>query len=71
MTISIGNLFFDAEAEDVRGLFSGYGEVCHCKLPLDRETGRPRGFAFVEMVDAVAEQTAIRVNRAEPRGHRP
>ena len=81
MTIYIGNLSFDAEAEDVRILFSEYGEVRQCSLPLDRETGRKRGFAFVEMADATAEQAAIddlqnvewmgraiRVNKAEPRG---
>jgi RNA recognition motif-containing protein len=81
MTIYIGNLSFDAEVEDVRSLFSEYGEVSQCSLPLDRETGRKRGFAFVELRDAAAEQKAIndlqnvewmgraiRVNQAEPRG---
>ena len=81
MTIYIGNLSFDAEAEDVRSLFAEYGEVRNCSLPLDRETGRKRGFAFVEMADAAAETAAIndlqnvewmgraiRVNKAEPRG---
>ncbi|MEB3171111.1 MAG: RNA-binding protein [Synechococcaceae cyanobacterium] len=80
MTIYIGNLSFDADVEDVRSLFSEYGEVRQCSLPLDRETGRKRGFAFVEMGDASAEQAAIddlqnvewmgraiRVNKAEPR----
>ncbi|MFM7264193.1 MAG: RNA recognition motif domain-containing protein [Cyanobium sp.] len=80
MTIYIGNLSFDAETEDVRSLFAEYGEVRQCSLPLDRETGRKRGFAFVEMKDAAAEQAAIndlqnvewmgraiRVNKAEPR----
>jgi RNA recognition motif-containing protein len=80
MTIYIGNLSFDAEAEDVRSLFAEYGEVNNCSLPLDRETGRKRGFAFVEMRDDAAEQAAIsdlqnvewmgraiRVNKAEPR----
>jgi RNA recognition motif-containing protein len=81
MTIYIGNLSFDAEAEDVRSLFAEYGEVKQCSLPLDRESGRKRGFAFVEMADAAAEKAAIddlqnvewmgraiRVNKAEPRG---
>lgn len=80
MTIYIGNLSFDAEAEDVRSLFNEYGAVKTCSLPLDRETGRKRGFAFVEMADADAEKAAIddlqnvewmgraiRVNKAEPR----
>jgi RNA recognition motif-containing protein len=81
MTIYIGNLSFDAEVEDVRSLFAEYGEVKQCSLPLDRETGRKRGFAFVEMSNETAEKAAIadlqnvewmgraiRVNKAEPRG---
>ena len=81
MTIYVGNLSFDAEAEDVQHLFSQYGQVSKCSLPLDRDTGRKRGFAFVEMANP-AEETkaiedlqdvewmgrAIRVNKAEPRG---
>ncbi len=59
MTIYIGNLSFDAEREDIIGVFSTYGEVTNCKLPLDRETGRKRGFAFVDMVDDAQEQKAI------------
>ena len=51
MTIFIGNLSFDAEQEDIIGVFSSYGEVKDCKIPLDRETGRKRGFAFVDMVN--------------------
>jgi RNA recognition motif-containing protein len=80
MTIYVGNLSFDAEAEDLQHLFSEYGTVSKCSLPLDRETGRKRGFAFVDMADADAENKAIsdlqdvewmgrsiRVNKAEPR----
>ena len=81
MTIYVGNLSFQAEQEDLLDLFSQYGEVAKCSLPLDRETGRKRGFAFVELADDAAEQKAIddlqdvewmgrniRVNQAEPRG---
>ena len=80
MTIYVGNLSFQAEREDLLDLFGQYGEVTQCSLPLDRETGRKRGFAFVELVDAAAEQKAIddlqdvewmgrmiRVNQATPR----
>ena len=59
MTIYIGNLSFDAEVEDIVGVFSSYGEVTNCKLPLERETGRKRGFAFVDMGDDAQEQKAI------------
>jgi RNA recognition motif-containing protein len=80
MTIYVGNLSFDAEVEDLQHLFSEYGQVSKCSLPLDRETGRKRGFAFVEMADPAAETRAIddlqdvewmgrmiRVNKAQPR----
>jgi RNA recognition motif-containing protein len=80
MTIYVGNLSFDAEVEDLQQLFAEYGSVRKCTLPLDRETGRKRGFAFVEMAEANDETKAIddlqdvewmgrmiRVNKAEPR----
>ncbi len=80
MTIYVGNLSFQAEREDLVDLFAQYGEVRQCSLPLDRETGRKRGFAFVELNDDAAEQKAIddlqdvewmgrmiRVNKATPR----
>ena len=80
MTIYIGNLSFQAEQEDLIHLFSQYGEIKQCSLPLDRETGRKRGFAFVEMNNDADEQKAIddlqdvewmgrmiRVNKATPR----
>ena len=59
MTIYIGNLSFDAETEDIISVFSSYGEVTNCKLPLERETGRKRGFAFVDMGNDAQEQKAI------------
>jgi len=59
MTIYVGNLSFQAEQEDLLDLFSQYGEVAKCSLPLDRETGRKRGFAFVEMASDADEQKAI------------
>jgi RNA recognition motif-containing protein len=59
MTIYVGNLSFQAEREDLLDLFGPYGAVTQCSLPLDRETGRKRGFAFVELADAAAEQKAI------------
>jgi RNA recognition motif-containing protein len=80
MTIYVGNLSFQAEREDLLDLFGQYGEVRQCSLPLDRETGRKRGFAFVEMANEADEQKAvddlqnvewmgrmIRVNKATPR----
>ena len=81
MSIFVGNLPFRAEREDVLQLFSPFGEVLNCSLPLERDTGRKRGFAFVEMADEATESTAIdglqgtelmgrplRINKAEPRG---
>ena len=84
MTIYVGNLSFDAEVEDLQHLFSEYGTVRKCSLPLDRETGRKRGFAFVDMGSDAEESKAIddlqnvewmgrniRVNKAEPRTGAP
>ena len=81
MSIFVGNLPFRAEQEDVMELFSPFGEVSNCSLPLERDTGRKRGFAFVEMADEAVEASAIeslqgaelmgrplRINKAEPRG---
>ncbi len=81
MSIFVGNLPFRAEREDVIQLFAPFGEVQNCSLPLERDTGRKRGFAFIEMVDEATESTAIdglqgtelmgrplRINKAEPRG---
>ena len=51
MSIFVGNLPFRAEQEDIIELFASFGEVTNCSLPLERDTGRKRGFAFVEMVD--------------------
>ena len=59
MTIYIGNLSFEAEVQDIVGVFSTYGEVTNCKLPLERETGRKRGFAFIDMANEEQEQKAI------------
>jgi RNA recognition motif-containing protein len=81
VSIFVGNLPFRAEREDVIQLFAPFGEVQNCSLPLERDTGRKRGFAFIEMVDEATESTAIdglqgtelmgrplRINKAEPRG---
>jgi len=81
VSIFVGNLPFRAEREDVIQLFAPFGEVLNCSLPLERDTGRKRGFAFVEMADEAIESTAIdglqgtelmgrplRINKAEPRG---
>jgi len=80
VSIFVGNLPFRAEQEDVTELFAPFGEVVNCSLPLERDTGRKRGFAFVEMADPELETKAIdglqgaelmgrplRINKAEPR----
>ena len=73
----VGNLPFSATESAIRELFSQYGEVQSAKLITDRETGRPRGFAFVEMDDGTEAISAldgyelvgraIKVNEARPR----
>jgi RNA recognition motif-containing protein len=80
VTIYVGNLSFQATEEDIKEVFAEYGEVARVSLPTDRETGKKRGFAFVEMKDEAQEDTAIaeldgaewlgrelRVNKAKPR----
>jgi RNA recognition motif-containing protein len=80
VTIYVGNLSFQATEEDLREVFAEYGEVSRISLPTDRETGRKRGFAFVEMASEAQEDAAIseldgaewlgreiRVNKAKPR----
>lgn len=75
----VGNLPFSATEESVRQAFSVHGEVLNVAMIMDRDTGRPRGFGFVEMDDAGADVAvvamngadlggrALRVNEAEPR----
>ena len=77
--IYVGNLPFSATEGEVAELFGQYGEIVSCSLPKDRETGRPRGFGFVEMEDEDAKKAiaaldgqplggrALRVNEAQPR----
>jgi len=80
--IYVGNLPFSATTEELEELFASYGEVISVALPTDRETGRPRGFGFVEMEDQPAAEAIrgldgtdfggrnLRVNPAEPRESR-
>jgi RNA recognition motif-containing protein len=78
--IYVGNCSFDVTEQQLRDVFAAYGEVASVSVITDRDTGRPRGFAFVEMSDAGAAQNAIRsvngtqlggrtlnVNEAKPR----
>ena len=77
--IYVGNLPFDATEEQVEKAFAQFGEVSSVVLPSDRETGRPRGFGFVEMDSADAAKAIaalhntdfggrqLNVNEAKPR----
>ena len=55
----VGNLSYEATEEEVRQLFAEFGEVTSVNLITDRDTGRLRGFGFVEMSDASAAKAAI------------
>ena len=80
--IYVGNLPYTSTEDEVRELFAQYGEVVSCALPTDRETGRPRGFGFVEMADEDGRKAIealdghdfggrqLRVNEARPREDR-
>ncbi len=80
----VGNLPFAAMESDLRDLFSQYGTVTDLFLPMDRVTGRPRGFAFVTMDTVTAMEEAIKglneqdfmgrplaINEARPKEERP
>jgi cold-inducible RNA-binding protein len=80
----VGNIPFTATERDLRELFTPFGAVMEVELPLDRDTGNPRGFAFVSMenngamVKAIQELNAkewngrsLAVNEARPRAERP
>ena len=62
MNIYVSNLGFQVEEADLRSLFNNYGEVTSAKVITDRETGRSRGFAFVEMADTAGEKAMKELN---------
>jgi RNA recognition motif-containing protein len=83
MSIYVGNLSYDVTQEDLQQVFAEYGTVKQVNVPTDRETGRMRGFAFVEMAADTEEDAAIealdgaewmgrdlKVNKARPREDR-
>lgn len=83
MSIYVGNISFDVNEEDVKEIFSEYGSVQKVHLPTDRDTGRMRGFGFVDMENEAQEEAAItalngaewcgrslKVNKSRPREER-
>lgn len=83
MSIYVGNLSYEVTEADMTAVFAEYGSVKRIQLPTDRETGRMRGFGFVEMGTETEEQSAIdaldgaewmgrdlKVNKAKPRENR-
>ena len=83
MSVYVGNLSYQVTEEDIVEAFSEYGKVVNVQLPKDRETGRMRGFAFVEMSSEDEETSVIealdgaewmgrdlKVNKARPREDR-
>jgi RNA recognition motif-containing protein len=84
MNIYVGNLSYDCTEDDLRTAFGAYGTVDSARLISDRDTGRPKGFGFVEMSNNNEAQAAINglnnsqlrdrsitVNEARPREERP
>src|SRR5262245_50440433 len=67
----VGNLPYDATEEEIRSHFSRAGSVLNVFIPVDRETGRKRGFAFVEFSDSAVAQEAIRLFHSQPFKGRP
>ncbi len=83
MSIYVGNLSYDVTEENLNAVFAEYGSVRRVQIPTDRETGRVRGFGFVEMSSEDEEAAAIealdgaewmgrdlKVNKARPREQR-
>ena len=83
MNIYVGNLSYETSEDDLRSAFEAYGEVDSAKIITDRDTGRSKGFGFVEMSDQGNGESAIeglnsqdlngralRVNEARPRERR-
>lgn len=84
INIYVGNLSFRTDDEGLRQAFEGHGEIASAKVVMDRETGRSKGFGFVEMPNREAglaaikaldgqelDGRALRVNEARPREERP
>ena len=82
-SIYVGNLPFSATEDEIRQMFAAFGAVQSVKLISDRDTGRPRGFGFVEMDEQGAKKAidalngsdmggrALRINEAQERAPRP
>jgi RNA recognition motif-containing protein len=66
--IYVGNLPFTATDEEIRTLFGAHGTVESVALPIDRDTGRPRGFGFVEMSQADASRAIQNLNGTDMGG---
>lgn len=84
MNIYVGNLPYSTDRDQLREIFAAYGEVTAARVVTDRETGRSKGFGFVEMADDAQARQAIEalngndiggrkavVNEARPREARP
>ena len=84
MNLYVGNLSYDLSEDELRSAFEQFGSVSSCNIIIDRDTGRSKGFGFVEMDDNGEAEAAIealnesplkgrplRVNQARPRGDRP
>jgi RNA recognition motif-containing protein len=84
MNIYVSNLSFNVQDEDLKGVFTSYGEVTSAKVITDKFTGQSKGFGFVEMPDKASAQKAIteldngtldgrtiKVMEARPREERP
>ena len=84
MNIYVGNMSFDATEDEVRALFTEFGEVTSVNIIADRDSGRPKGFGFVEMAQAEQAQNAMKalngkefkgralnVNEARPKTDKP
>ena len=83
MNLYVGNLSWGVDDDSLKSFFESYGEVTEARVVTDRETGRSRGFGFVEMPEEAAKNAiakgdgaeldgrALKINEAKPREERP
>ena len=66
--IYIGNVSFEANEQDLEGLFKEFGDINSVKLIKDRETGRSKGFAFIDFANPAQAQAAVKLDGEEVKG---
>ncbi len=67
-TVFVGNIAFTTTQDQLQNIFGGFGQITEIKIPTDRETGKPRGFAFVTFDTESAASSALTLDETECNG---